>query len=93
MNDKSHVSMKQHVCLVCGLAFDSGAILLDKRLRASMERHTTTGWSLCVEHQKLADDGFVAYSVCPPFLPSGCVAPARGQCSHYVAIRSTSGSL
>ncbi len=25
-----------------------------------MERHTKTGWSLCPEHQKLADDGFVA---------------------------------
>ena len=29
MNDKLHVSMKQHVCLVCGVAFDTGAILLD----------------------------------------------------------------
>ena len=38
MNDKSHVSLEQHVCLVCGTAFDTGAILLDKRLRASMER-------------------------------------------------------
>ena len=36
MNDKSHVSLEQHVCLVCGTAFDTGAILLDKRLRASM---------------------------------------------------------
>lgn len=43
MNDKSHVSLEQHVCLVCGTAFDTGAILLDKRLRASMERHTATG--------------------------------------------------
>ncbi|WP_430522156.1 hypothetical protein [Pseudomonas aeruginosa] len=47
MNDKSHVSLEQHVCLVCGTAFDTGAILLDKRLRASMERHTATGWGLC----------------------------------------------
>ena len=66
MNDKSHVSMEQHVCLVCGVAFDTGAILLDKRLRASMERHTTTGWGLCAEHQKLADDGFVALVECDP---------------------------
>ena len=42
MNDKSHVSLEQHVCLVCGTAFDTGAILLDKRLRASMECHTAT---------------------------------------------------
>ena len=66
MNDKSHVSMEQHVCLVCGVVFDTGAILLDKRLRASMERHTTTGWGLCAEHQKLADDGFVALVECDP---------------------------
>src|SRR3546814_5168048 len=46
MNDKSHVSLEQHVCLVCGVAFDTGAILLDKRLRASLERHTATGWGL-----------------------------------------------
>lgn len=66
MNDKSHVSLEQHVCLVCGKVFDTGAILLDKRLRASMERHTTTGWGLCPEHQKLSDDGFVALVECDP---------------------------
>jgi len=43
MNDQSQVSLEQHACLVCGTAFDTGAILLDKRLRASMERHTATG--------------------------------------------------
>ncbi|ENG0045683.1 ATPase [Pseudomonas aeruginosa] len=66
MNDKSHVSLEQHVCLVCGTHFDTGAILLDKRLRASMERHTATGWGLCPEHQKLSDDGFVALVECDP---------------------------
>ena len=66
MNDKSHVSLEQHVCLVCGKAFDTGTILLDKRLRASMERHTKTGWGLCPEHQKLSDDGFVALVECDP---------------------------
>jgi hypothetical protein len=66
MNDKSHVSLEQHVCLVCGSPFDTGSILLDKRLRASMERHTTTGWGLCPEHQKLSDDGFVALVECDP---------------------------
>ncbi|WP_398496243.1 hypothetical protein [Variovorax sp.] len=25
MIDKSHVSLEQHVCLVCGVAFDTGA--------------------------------------------------------------------
>lgn len=71
MNDKSHVSLEQHVCQVCGTAFDTGSILLDRRLRASMDHHTTTGWGLCVEHQKLSDDGFVALVECDP-QRSGC---------------------
>ncbi len=66
MSDKSHVSMEQHACLVCGTVFDTGSLLLDRRLRASMERHTVTGWGLCAEHQKLADDGFVALVECDP---------------------------
>lgn len=63
---KSHVSLERHVCLVCGTAFDTGSILLDRRLRASMEHHTATGWGLCPEHQKLSDDGFVALVECDP---------------------------
>ncbi len=51
MNDKSHVFLEQHVCLVCGKALDTGAVLLDKRFRASMERHTKMGWGLCPERQ------------------------------------------
>jgi hypothetical protein len=66
MNDKSHVSLEQHACLVCGTAYDTGSILLDKRLRASLERHTTTGWGLCAEHQQLFSDGFVALVECDP---------------------------
>ena len=60
MNEKSHVSLEQHVCLVCGVKYDTSSILLDKRLRASLEHHTTTGWGLCDEHQKPSNDGFVA---------------------------------
>lgn len=59
MNDKSHVSIEQHVCLVCGQAFDTGAVLLDRRLRASMAHHTTTGWDLCPVLHDL-DLGFLA---------------------------------
>lgn len=66
MDDKSYVSLEQRVCLVCGAPFDTGSLLLDKRLRASMKRHTTTGWGLCPEHQKLFDDGFVALIECDP---------------------------
>jgi len=74
MNEKSHVSLEQHVCLVCGAAFDTGAILLDRRLRARFASHTTTGWGLCAEHRKLFDDGYVALVECDPQrsgLPAG----------------------
>lgn len=79
MSDKSHVSLEQHVCLVCDTAFDTGAILLEKRLRQSMERYTATGWGLCPEHQKLSDDGFVALVECDP-QRSG--SQAGGRISH-----------
>jgi hypothetical protein len=85
MSDKSHVSLEQHVCLVCGAAFDTGSLLLDRRLRASMERHTKTGWGLCPEHQKLADDGFVALVECDP-QRSG--APGAGRMKPEQAYRT-----
>ena len=58
--EKSHVSMEQHICIVCGAKYDTGAILLDKRLKASMECYTLTGNGLCPDHQKLHDDGYIA---------------------------------
>ena len=66
MTEKSHVSLEHHVCLVCGTSFDTGSLLLDRRLRASMDRHTTTGWGLCAEHQRMHSDGFVALVECDP---------------------------
>jgi hypothetical protein len=66
MSEKSHVSMERCVCLVCGTEYDTGAILLDKRLRASLDSYTITGWGLCPEHQRLFDDGFVALVECDP---------------------------
>lgn len=39
---------------------------LDRRLRATMEHHTTTGWGLCPEHQRLFSEGFVALVECDP---------------------------
>ena len=66
MDDKSHVSLEQQLCLVCGTSFDTGNILLDRRLRASMKHHTTTGWGLCPEHQRLFSEGFVALVECDP---------------------------
>ncbi|MGV8399256.1 ATPase [Pseudomonas aeruginosa] len=77
MTEKSHVSMEQHACLVCGVPFDTGCILLDKRLRASMGHHTVTGWGLCPEHQEMFDRGFIALVECDPKRSGAGSASAR----------------
>jgi hypothetical protein len=85
MDDKSYVSLEQHLCVVCGTPFDTGNLLLDKRLRASMKHHTTTGWGLCPEHQKLFDDGFVALVECDPQRSGG---PSAGHMKPEQAYRT-----
>ena len=60
MSDKSYVTMEQHRCLVCGQDYDTGSILIDRRLKNSFDRYTVTGTGLCPEHKKLHEDGFVA---------------------------------
>lgn len=51
MNEKSRVSLEQRVCPVCGSPYDTGSILLDKRLRARMNEKTIAGRGPCPEHQ------------------------------------------
>lgn len=58
--EKSYVSMGQKICEVCGRQYSDGTILLDRRLRNSMNRETVTGFGMCDEHRKLKEDGFVA---------------------------------
>ena len=62
--EKSHVTMEQLQCVVCGKEFDSGNILLDTRMRKQFEMKTTTGYGLCDEHKKLHNDGYIALIVC-----------------------------
>jgi len=57
---KSHVSLEQHQCPVCLSVFDTGSILLDKRLRESMEQHTVTGQSLCPSCVDRKEQGYIA---------------------------------
>lgn len=58
--EKSHVSMEQGACVVCGATYDTGAILLDRRLRASMEPKTVTRLGMCADHEDLKRQGYVA---------------------------------
>jgi hypothetical protein len=57
---KSYVSLEQNVCPVCARTFDTNAILIHERLSETLEKHTITGWSLCPEHEKLHEEGYVA---------------------------------
>lgn len=86
MNDKSHVSLEQRVCLACGSPFDTGCMLLDKRLRQSMECHTVTGWGLCPEHERLFKEGYVALVECDPQRSGG--APSWGSMKPEQAYRT-----
>lgn len=58
--EKSYVTMELRRCTVCGQDFDSGAILIDQKLRNRFDMHTLTGMGLCPEHEKLHKAGYVA---------------------------------
>ena len=57
---KSHVSLETNQCPICTNKFDTGAILLDTRLKDSLERETLTGLGICPDCQVRLDDGFLA---------------------------------
>ena len=58
--NKSHVSMEQHMCIVTGKPYGTGTILLDRRLKDSMERNTITGNGISPEVQEKFDEGYLA---------------------------------
>ena len=61
---KSYVTLEQAICPVCGVAHDTGNLLLDRRLQPIFEHKTATHYELCPEHKKLRDDDFVALIEC-----------------------------
>lgn len=61
---KSHVSLEQKACVICGELYETNAVLLDKKLKPSLEKHTVTGWGLCKTHQELKNKGYVALIGC-----------------------------
>lgn len=63
---KSNVSFEKRLCPVCCEEHLTDSLLLDTRGRDSLERETLTGWGLCPEHQKLADDGYIALIAIDP---------------------------
>ncbi len=66
MSEKSYVTMEQHACVVCGQPYDTGSLLLDRRLRKTFDMKTVTGFGMCPEHEKLRAEGYVALVECDP---------------------------
>ena len=62
MSDKSYVSIEKKQCPICGTLHNVG-ILLDRRLKDSMEQSTVTGYDLCPEHKELHENGYIALVV------------------------------
>lgn len=58
--DKSYVAMERKICIVCTQEYDTGNVLLDKRLKDSMDKHVVTGMGICPEHKKLSEEGYIA---------------------------------
>lgn len=55
---KSYVGMGYEVCPVCG-EHHTETVLLDKRLKDTLEQSNCTGMSFCPEHQKQRNDGYI----------------------------------
>jgi hypothetical protein len=55
---KSHVTLEQHQCLVCGELYDTGNILMQRGLGypPRFNQHTMTGHGVCPSHRK---EGYV----------------------------------
>lgn len=60
MTEKEYVSMEAKICPVCGKTHNRGCgILMDRRLKKSLDPQTVTGYALCEEHQRLQEEGYV----------------------------------
>ena len=61
MHDEA-IKMSIHICPVCGKSHSGKEIFIHKQLKPIKEV-PITGTSLCEEHQKLSDDGYIALVV------------------------------
>jgi len=76
----SWVALAQATCPVCGKVFDTGEVLLDKRVRPVFKKkHAMVGWQLCPEDKARKDAGMIALIGCDEGrsekLPNGNMEP------------------
>jgi len=81
-SDKSYVTLERKMCLVCGKEFESGTLLLDKRLKERFDRYTTTGYKMCPEHEKLRIDGYIALVVVDASKSHACESIMKTENAH-----------
>ena len=60
---KSFVSIEKQVCLVTGEVFETNSLLMDMRLKNSLERSTVTGWGISPAIQLKLNEGYIAFVV------------------------------
>lgn len=60
-SDKSFVTIERKQCVCCGSIYETGALLMDKRLKNSFEKFTTTGLGMCPTHQDQIDNDYVLF--------------------------------
>lgn len=57
---KSFTTLQQEMCRVTGKPYDTGVLLLDKRMREKFDMHTITGWGFSPEVIEKFEEGYVA---------------------------------
>lgn len=56
MGEKSYVGMGFTVCPYCGKENEANCLLMDRRMRPTLEQRNFIGMELCDEHKKLAEE-------------------------------------
>lgn len=60
MSEKSFVTMVDKICIVTGKQFHANELMMDLRLKDSLEKHTLAGYGISPEVQEKIDDDYIA---------------------------------
>lgn len=58
--EKSPVSLERKACVATGKLYDTNGLILDRRMKPILNKHTVTGWGLSPEVQEKIDEGYIA---------------------------------
>lgn len=85
-SNKSYVTLEQKVCIVCGKPYDTGNLLLDKRLGKTFDKYTVSGLGMCPDDAKKRDEGYIALIGCTnPPTASDTMRPEEAKRSGEIA--------